>query len=160
MTSPKIILSLVTALILSGCSQSPKSYIESFYNGLKSGDVKSLQAFFGEEGTKSVGFLASVSLCPKVRNEIGTGMIEKEDDQEACLKEAYAEFEYEILSTDESEDGQSATVKVKSKYMGIEEEKTFNLTKKDDKWHSEESIMGKKSYNAESMLNDVANNLR
>lgn len=130
----KIILSLSTLLILSGCSQSPESYVESFYDNLKSGDVKSLQAFLGEKGPQMVSIMASVSLCPKVRNEIGTGMIEKEDDQSACLSEAYTELEYEIVSAHESEDGQSATVKVKSKYMGKEEEKTFNLTKLDDEW--------------------------
>lgn len=134
MTSSKILLSLSTLLILSGCSQTPESSVESFYDSLKSGDVKSLQAFLGEEGAPTVKLMASISLCPKVRNEIGTGMIEKEDDQEACLSEAYTELEYEIVSADISEDGETATVKTKSKYMGKEEEKTFNLIKTDDEW--------------------------
>ncbi|MDP3465217.1 MAG: DUF4878 domain-containing protein [Sulfuricurvum sp.] len=140
MTSSKILLSLVTVLMLSGCSQSPESSVASFYDNLKSGDVKSLQAFLGEEGAPAVKLMASISLCPKVRNEIGTGMIEKEDDQEACLSEAYTELEYEIVSADVSEDGETATVKAKSKYMGKEEEKTFNLIKTDDEWK-----MGKQS---------------
>lgn len=130
----KIILSLGVLLLLSGCSQTPKSYVESFYDSLKSGDVKKLQTFFGDQGEMAVSMVASLSPCPEARKTIGSGTLEKENDQEKCLQEAYGDCKYEILSTDESKDGQIATVTAKSKCMDIVEEKTFNLIKADDGW--------------------------
>jgi uncharacterized protein (UPF0210 family) len=118
----------LTALLLTGCSNTPKDAVENMYDALQSGNVVKLANNVAE--AMSISLMSeSIKDCSIDKNS-RSDKIKLTND---CLEEKYSTLNYkDIKITNIDEDKAYAEVRVKNNNM--ESVVTFAVEKIDGKW--------------------------
>ena len=91
-----VIMTVCVALLLSACSKSPESTVESFYNAVANGEI-----------TEARSYLSDQILCMMGEKKITAGLTEQYEKMQAC--EGIKEIKVEMKGDGELRSG-SATI--------------------------------------------------
>lgn len=129
MTISKITTLIAPALLLIGCSNSPKDAVENMYDALQSGNVVKLANNVAE--TMSISLMSeSIKECSLDKNDYKDEQVKLTNN---CLEEKYSSLKYKDVKTNKiSED--NAYVKVTVLENDTKNDIVFNVKKIDGKW--------------------------
>ncbi|MDR1346990.1 MAG: DUF4878 domain-containing protein [Prevotellaceae bacterium] len=125
-----MVLVLMAGLIMTACGggATPSDVVKKFSEASLNFDFKELSKYVAKEHVDSYNKLAEQFEAPEAKAYLET------------MKTMAKDSKFEILGETISEDGNTATVKVKTSAMGQEKEDDVNLIKEDGQWKINENV--------------------